>query len=154
MTLSQAILAAMLATLPKANPADLESISVAIEAAHGEFDPWMLAALVVRESGGNLDALGDLGECGPTQVMGWYLTPSKSCAELRDPLTAIQSSVQMLRFWADKRPDRDPWQCYASGNRCRAERSKRKLVRIRAELMAIGVDSYVHDVYIDLVRGP
>lgn len=150
MTLADLIFLALVALLPRADPVDLADISAAIEATHGEYDPWTLAALVVRESSGRLDVVGKLGECGPTQVMGWYLRPKRTCAELADPLTAIQSTVQMLRYWSERRPREDPWQCYASGRKCRAARGKRHLMKIRRHLL-LEVDTMVDDVYLDSV---
>ena len=113
----------------------LADIAAAIEAAHGDHDPWTLAALVIRESRGRVDAVGKLGECGITQVMGWYTVPVTECVSLKSPLVAIQATVGMLDDWARRRPKEDPWQCYASGNKCRAPRSARKLERIRVRLI-------------------
>ncbi len=117
------------------NPPVMADIAAAIEAAHGDHDPWTLAALVIRESRGRVNAVGKLGECGITQVMGWYTSPVTECADLRSPLVAIQATVGMLDDWARRRPKEDPWQCYASGNKCKAPRSTRKLDRIRARLL-------------------
>ena len=140
------IIALLIWAQPTTADRELEVIAIgeAIEyvaITHG-YDPWRLAALTVRESGVRLDRVGKLGERGPGQVMAKYL-PGISNEDLSHPLGGMIGVVEALDSWKRDRPRENPWACFASGNKCRAPRSIRRLRRIEERLrgMAQGYEA-------------
>ena len=147
----------ILALLAWAQPSTLEreaeivAIGMAVEyhaPRHGR-DPWTIAALAVKESGLRNDVVGKLGECGALQVLGKYLRPRMSCAELAIPDGGVLGALRALdqwEAWADARGLHDGavWDCYAAGHRCAKKKTSRpwpatrRLFRKDAELRAIG----------------
>jgi len=122
---------------------EIVDVGQAIEAAAelSGFDPFDLAALVVRESRGRVDVVGKRGECGPAQVMGWHLRPRMTCDELKTADGGMLGAVRALQQWA-RAGHEDVWACFASGNICRAARSERRRFRIRAKLRHLAATYY------------
>ncbi len=117
--------------------AEVIAIGEAIEHVADEFgyDKWRLAALTVKESRVRCDVVGDLGERGPGQVMAKYL-PGISNKDLSDPFLGVVAVGMALDRWKAEKPEEDPWECYASGNICRARGAMRRLARIEEQLKA------------------
>jgi len=145
MTLRVLIFSALyLATLPVHRDHSTErviqvhALADAIVEHHGDEDPWILAALAVKETMATTTKVGRLKECGAMQVMHWHLRgPGWSCAYLQTPEGSVRAAVQSIKQWRDwpGRPaDVDPWWCYASGNSCSGKRATRRLFSWRADL--------------------
>jgi len=129
--------------------AEVVEIAEAIERHAPEYgrSPWRVAALAVKETRVSLSPVGKLGECGPMQVMGWYLEPPRRCNVLQEATGGTLAALDMLRQWetlSKKRMrQRPPWlayDCFAVGRAClkktsrRPWRATRRLARIEAQL--------------------
>ena len=110
-----------------------------IEAAKAsEIDPLILSAIIYYESRWVPTAVSRAGCCGLTQVHPKY--SKVSCAELKNPVTAIFTGANSLRYWIVKRNKKNyktALACYNAGNAClssaggaRYSRSVRKLARM------------------------
>ena len=139
--MSAIVMAALLWCAPTTLDREIEcreiATSVEIAAEYSGHDAWRLLALATKESGLRNDRVGKLGECGSGQVMGWFLDPPMTCAELQTSDGGQIGVIRALDQWRRARPEADPWQCYASGRICAAPRAMRRLAKIERELRAL-----------------
>ena len=143
--ISAIFLALLLATMPPRGHSfreatHLHDLAVAIVTHHGQEDPWVLAALSVKETRARVHVVGRLGECGAMQVMGWHLRPRMTCADLQTAEGSVVGAVRAIGQWRAWAPaDVDPWACYAAGYGCldgHGARATRRLFDLRGELVA------------------
>jgi len=148
------LIAAVLVVVGATTPERIDEVREIVEAANDAsissgYANTRLAALAVKESGARVDVVGHRGECGATQVMGWFLRPAMRCRELQSPQGGYVGTLRALEQWRVYTRGKNivrhdiEWDCYAAGQSCvnysRPGMATRRLYRQESRLLATGV---------------
>lgn len=85
-----------------------------------DLDPDLIAAIIMKESGGNPDALGAAGECGMMQIIAgdknYRFAGRPTCEQLLDPKFNIFYGAEFLKAKIDKYGFEQGIRCYNGCN--------------------------------------